>query len=71
MSVSFEPEMIVIPAGEFLMGCETGAVNERPVHRVWVDGFAIGRSAVTNRLYRVFLEDTGRQAPPGFSDSPL
>ncbi len=51
------------------MGCETGAANERPVHRVWVDGFAIGRSAVTNRLYRVFQEETGRPAPLGFSDS--
>ncbi|MEK7830224.1 MAG: SUMF1/EgtB/PvdO family nonheme iron enzyme, partial [Acidobacteriota bacterium] len=45
MSVNFEPEMIVIPAGEFLMGCETGAANERPTHRVWVDRFAIGRTA--------------------------
>ncbi len=66
--------MIVIPAGEFLMGCETGAANERPAHRVWVDGFAIGRTAVTNRLYRIFLaeteglEETGRTTPPGFSD---
>ncbi len=69
MSVNFEPEMIVIPAGEFLMGCETGAANERPAHRVWVDRFAIGRSATTNRLYRIFLEQTGRRAPPGFSEA--
>ncbi|HKQ91185.1 MAG TPA: formylglycine-generating enzyme family protein [Blastocatellia bacterium] len=69
MSVNFEPEMIVIPAGDFLMGCETGAANERPARRVWVDRFAIGRSAVTNRLYRIFLEETGRQAPAGFSEA--
>ncbi len=69
MSVNFEPEMIVIPAGEFLMGCATGAANERPEHRVWVDRFAIGRYAVTNRLYRVFLEETERPATPGFSDA--
>src|SRR5215475_5073007 len=68
-SVNFELEMIVIPAGEFLMGCATGAANERPAHRVWVDRFAVGRSAVTNRLYRAFLEWTGRQDPPGFSDA--
>jgi formylglycine-generating enzyme required for sulfatase activity len=68
MSLYFEPEMIVIPACKFLMGCETGAANERPPHRVWVDRFAIGRTAVTNRLYRIFLEETGRPAPPGFSD---
>ena len=66
---NFEPEMIVIHADEFLMGCETGAANERPAHHVWVDRFAIGRSAVTKRLYCAFLEETGRKAPPGFSDA--
>jgi formylglycine-generating enzyme required for sulfatase activity len=69
MSVNFELEMIAIPAGEFLMGCETGVANERPAHRVWVDRFAIGRTAVTNRVYRAFLEETGRKAPPGASDA--
>jgi len=60
--------MVIIPEGDFLMGSEDGAENERPVHRVWVDRFAIGRYAVTNRLYRYFLEDTSRQAPPGWND---
>jgi formylglycine-generating enzyme required for sulfatase activity len=46
------------------MGCETGTVNERPPHRVWVDRFAIGRLVVTNRLYLIFLKETGRDAPP-------
>jgi formylglycine-generating enzyme required for sulfatase activity len=62
-----ELETVVIPAGEFLMGCGAGAENERPVHRVFVDEFAIGRFAVTNRLYRIFVEDTGRQDPRGWS----
>ena len=69
MFVKCEPEMIVIPAGEFLMGCAAGAANERPVHRVWVDRFAIGRYAVTNRLYHIFLEETVRPTPPGFNDA--
>lgn len=63
-----EAEMIVVPAGEFLMGCEAGADNERPVHRVFVDEFAIGRFAVTNRLFQFFIEDAGHQAPPGWND---
>ena len=46
------------------MGCESGAANERPVHRVFVDAVAIGRFAVTNQLYRFFIEDTGHEAPP-------
>lgn len=61
--------MIVIPAGEFLMGCETGAQNERPVHRVFVEAFAISSFAVTNRLYRVFVEETAHQTPSGWSDA--
>jgi formylglycine-generating enzyme len=67
--VKIEPEMIIIPEGDFLMGCETGAANERPVHRVSVDSFAIGRYAVTNRLYCIFLEEAQRQAPPGGHDA--
>ena len=64
-----EPEMILVPAGEFLMGCNAGAENERPVHSVFLDEFAIGRFAVTNKLYRSFIEHTGHQPPPGWSDS--
>jgi len=66
--MKLEPEMIIIPAGEFQMGCITGSGNEQPVHRVFVDEFAIGRFVVTNRLYQPFVEDTGYQAPPGWSD---
>ncbi|MCI0664111.1 MAG: formylglycine-generating enzyme family protein [Acidobacteria bacterium] len=68
MSVNIEPEMVIIPGGDFLMGCETGAVNERPVHRVWVDCFALGRYPVTNRLYRIYLKEARRQAPHGLHE---
>ncbi|MFY9554869.1 MAG: formylglycine-generating enzyme family protein [Blastocatellia bacterium] len=64
-----EPEMITIPAGEFYMGCATGRESERPVHKVFVDEFAIARLAVTNQLYRFFVESTGHQSPKGWSDS--
>jgi sulfatase modifying factor 1 len=66
---SIEPEMIVIPEGVFQMGSDTGAANERPVHRVWVDQFAIAPYATTNRLYSAYLDATSRQAPPGWNDS--
>jgi formylglycine-generating enzyme required for sulfatase activity len=64
-----QPEMTAIPAGEFLMGCEAGAKNERPVHRVFVDEFAIGCFAVTNRQYRFYIDDTGHPEPLGWSDA--
>ena len=63
-----EPEMVVIPEGYFLMGSDEGANNERPAHRVWVDRFAIARTATTNRLYRIFCEETSRKLPAGFFD---
>jgi formylglycine-generating enzyme required for sulfatase activity len=62
------PEMVVIPEGDFLMGCKQGAGNEIPVHRVWVDRFAIARTAITNHLYQSFLAATSRTIPQGFSD---
>jgi formylglycine-generating enzyme required for sulfatase activity len=68
LPTDFEPEMVAIPTGDFLMGCDRGASNERPVHRVWVNRFALARAAVTNRLYQIFIEDTARKPPPGFGD---
>lgn len=58
----------MVPGGSFLMGSETGQENERPVHRVWVDSFGIGRFPVTHREYGLFLEETQRLAPPFWSD---
>src|SRR4051812_26624630 len=64
----FEPEMVVIPEGDFLMGCDNRAANERLVHRVTISRFAIARFAVSNRLYRIFVEDDSYQAPPCWDD---
>ena len=63
-----EPDLIAMPAGEFLMGCETGQDNERPVHRVWVDAFALAKCQVTNTEYALFLNDTGSASPPCWTD---
>jgi len=66
--MTVNPEMLIIRAGAFEMGCDTGAANERPVHRVFVDEFAIGRSAITNRLYQFFIDETEREPPQGRND---
>jgi formylglycine-generating enzyme required for sulfatase activity len=65
------PELALIPAGWFLMGCDTGQDNEKPVHRVSVDEFLLARWQVTNADYARFLRHIGPScSPPPFWDDP-
>jgi formylglycine-generating enzyme required for sulfatase activity len=57
------PEMVYLPGGTFLMGDEQGNDDEKPVHRVALDAFAMGRTPVTWGEYRRFCEDTGSHWP--------
>lgn len=56
-------EMILIPAGEFIMGSDDGEENEKPVHAVYLDSYEIGKYPVTVAQYRKFCEATGRRMP--------
>src|SRR5712664_4889944 len=56
--------LVRIPAGSFLMGCDTGQDNEKPVHRVWVDEFLLATRQVTNAEYGRFLADAASPPPP-------
>jgi formylglycine-generating enzyme len=67
----YVPVLVRIPAGWFLMGCETGQDNEKPVHRVWVDEFLLAARQVTNAEYGCFLRDTASLPPPFWSDPTL
>lgn len=66
-----EPELARIPAGSFLMGSTCGQENERPVHRVSLDAFALARLQVTNEEYRMFLLATGIAPPRFWKDTQL
>lgn len=48
-----------IPGGTFRMGSDRHYPEERPVHRVTVDGFWIDRCAVTNEQFARFVAATG------------
>ena len=48
------PEMVVIPAGSFEMGSNDGA-NSRPVHRVNIAGFLLGKTEVTQGQWRAVM----------------
>src|SRR5579864_6043516 len=52
-------DMLWIPGGTFRMGSDNHYPEEKPVHRVTVDGFWIDRTPVTNRDFRRFIEATG------------
>jgi len=57
-------------AGELPMGSEGGHPWERPVHRVRLPAFTLGRYPVTNAEYARFLEaNTGQEAPAYWSNS--
>jgi formylglycine-generating enzyme required for sulfatase activity len=64
------PEMVSIPSGTFLMGCERGQENEQPVHSVCLDGYAIAKFPVSNHQYKVYVTDAG-SAPPPFWTEPM
>src|SRR5213594_2354950 len=68
MNSAITTDIVVIPSGSFFMGCECGQENERPCHRVWVDGFGLGRFPVTNREYKTFVEENKALVPPFVSD---
>ena len=53
------PHMVWIPGGTFRMGSDAHYPEERPVHRVSVDGFWIDRRPVTNADFARFVGDTG------------
>lgn len=53
--------MVVVPAGEFMMGTDDAAsmANERPAHRVRLDSFYMDETPVTNAQFRQFTAATG------------
>ena len=75
---SDEGDMVLIPAGEFLMGSNKGFQREKPSHKVYLDAYYIDKREVTNAQYQKFMQATGysapaywTQAPPGMKSFPI
>ncbi|MCY3885567.1 MAG: formylglycine-generating enzyme family protein [Gammaproteobacteria bacterium] len=63
------PEMVVIPAGTFLMGCmeeNDCPENALPVHEVSITKFALGKYEVTFEEYDRFANATEHRLPQDF-----
>jgi formylglycine-generating enzyme required for sulfatase activity len=63
-----EPELILIPAGRFIMGSDKtqdpqARDGEFPQHQVYVGNFYIAKYPVTNAEYRRFVDTTGHRKP--------
>ncbi|UCD56613.1 MAG: formylglycine-generating enzyme family protein [Candidatus Hydrogenedentota bacterium] len=58
-------EMVLIPAGKFIMGSpdDEGYGGERPQHEVSIDSFYMSKHEVTFEQYDLFCEKTGRSKP--------
>ena len=48
--------MVLVPAGEFIMGNNDGFDNERPAHTVFLNSFYIDAYEVTNVLYAACVD---------------
>ena len=64
------PEMVVVPAGEFLMGSPADEAdrqtNEGPQHKVTLsNAFAVGKYPVTLGEFKTFIGETGHEAVVG------
>ncbi|MBI4871530.1 MAG: SUMF1/EgtB/PvdO family nonheme iron enzyme [Candidatus Riflebacteria bacterium] len=56
--------LVHIRGGTFEMGAEDGDPDEKPVHRVTLGPYSIGRTEVTWGQYRKFCRETGHSLPP-------
>lgn len=60
--------MVLVPAGEFIMGSDKGDDDEKPIHRVQVDTFYIDKFEVTNGKFAKFIDAVKGEPPWGFDD---
>jgi len=61
--IDYNGPMVLIQAGEFIMGDDNHQPNERPAHKVTLPDFYIDKFEVTNAQYKKFCEATGRPVP--------
>jgi serine/threonine-protein kinase len=47
--------LVYVPAGEFIMGSDTGDRDEQPAHKVFLDAYWIDQTPVTNAMFTRFL----------------
>ena len=60
--------MVLVPAGEFVMGSDKGDEVEAPPHRVYLNAFYIDKFEVTNGRFAKYVETIQSEPPWGFTN---
>lgn len=61
--IDYKGPMVLIPAGEFVMGDDNHNPNEKPAHKVTLPDYYIDKFEVTNEQYKKFCTDMKRKCP--------
>src|SRR5262249_18841283 len=69
-TVPVDSDMVVIPAGDYIIGTDSGLVNARPRHLQHVPEFRIGRTEVTVGDYERFVKSTNAPSPWPTGEAP-
>jgi formylglycine-generating enzyme required for sulfatase activity len=64
---TIEPQMVRIPAGQFLMGGKGDA--QKPQYEVELSEYFIGKYPVTNREYQAFIQGAQYESPDGWENN--
>ena len=64
-------KQVYVPAGEFLMGSDSGNNDEKPVHLVYLDDFWIDKTVITNAMYAKCMSVGNCDAPAYQNDTRL
>jgi formylglycine-generating enzyme required for sulfatase activity len=62
-TVDYKGEMVLVAAGDFTMGSDTGGDESKPAHKATIPAFYIDKTEVTNAQYKEFCDATGKQPP--------
>jgi len=61
--IKMVPEIVYVKGGTFYMGSNDGESDEKPIHKVIMSDFYIGKYEVTFEEYEKFCESTRREKP--------
>lgn len=68
--IEYGGKMVLVSAGEFVMGTDDASDNEAPAHNVTLPDFYIDKYEVTNEQYARFCKETGRPEPVNHASLP-